>query len=384
MKISKNEFLLAISFFLVYFAFSVPMGYMQTYLNYLGYDAMERGLIFTISAITTIVFQFVAGFLCDYFKSDKKVFNIFMILATITVYITFSYTNEMFYLHLLFVSLVNGVCRSLFVIQDTWCLETDETCKAHFGPLRSLGAIGWMAGTTVVSVLISNYGYDILGLAFCVMSIINIVCAMLMQDAVKIESNVNEKIKLGDLKILFKNKKYVLVICIFLVINIIATADQYTVIDKMMMLGASETLVGQRWTIQAFTELPLFLAGAWLIRRFGDYKLMVFGTMIFIVKFIAYALAPTPEMMIVACCLQGLSYPLTMITSKTLVDENTPKELRASGQTVASSIYVGLALLITPIFASFLSGAVGIDTTLFIFALSGLFSLYFAYLYKKV
>ncbi len=382
MNNKKNEIYLAISFLFTYIAMALPIGYIQTYLAFLGYDATERGWMFAAGAITTMIFQFIAGYCCDVLKSDKKIFNVTMLLIIIATYITFNYTEKIFFFHLLFVAVVIGLNRTVFVVQDTWCIETQESTKRNFGPIRSLGSIGWMIGNTLGAYLIVNIGYHSIGLVFCILGVINVLFTMVMQDAQKVADN-DQRITLNSLKALFKNRKYTLIVFIFLVINIIAAADIYTVVDKMIAIGADEVLIGQRQTFQAFSELPLFFLGTVLIKKFGDYKLMLFGTIMFIVKFIAYSYVDTPQLMILVALLQGLTYPLTMITSKTMVDANTPSMMRSSGQAVASAVYVGGSLLITPILSSLLSSTIGIDNTLRFFAASGFIAVYLAYWYQK-
>ncbi|MEF9968707.1 MAG: MFS transporter, partial [Longicatena sp.] len=134
----------------------------------------------------------------------------------------------------------------------------------------------------------------------------------------------------------------------------------------------------------AFTELPLFFAGGYILKKFGDYKLMVFGTFMYIVRFILYAVVQSPELLIAVSLLQCVTYPLIMITSKTLVDDTTPVELRASGQTIASAFYVGVSLLIAPIMSGFLANAFGLDMTLLIIGLTGILALMLCSVYKKI
>ena len=175
-----------------------------------------------------------------------------------------------------------------------------------------------------------------------------------------------------------------IIVLIFLIINIIATADTYTMVDKMLVLGADEGMIGARWSIQAFTELPLFFAGGYLLKKFGDYRLMMFGTIMYIIRFLLYAVVQSPEMLIVVSLLQCVTYPLIMITSKTLVDDTTPPELRASGQTIASAFYVGVSLLIAPVLSGILADAFGLDLTLAIFGLSGVLAIALGSVYKKI
>ena len=217
---------------------------------------------------------------------------------------------------------------------------------------------------------------------FAGLAVLNILLTMFMQDAVKVEKSGG--IHASDLKELLLDKKYVVVVLIFLFINVIATADIYTTVDKMMALGAKEGMVGARWSIQAFTELPLFFAGTWLLKKFGDYKLMMFGTFMYIIRFLGYAVVQSPEMMIVVTLMQCITYPLIMITSKTLVDDTTPIHLRSSGQTIASAFYVGLSLLITPVIAGAMVSSLGADLTLALIGLSGFVPLGLGILYKRL
>lgn len=374
--------MLCLLYFVSFISFALPYGYMQTFLVYVGYDVVERGIILSGCAVVAILVQFFAGYLCDKYKTDKLFYNLILIVFVISTYVMYRVTDMNFFLHLIFISLVGGLFRTIMAVQDAWCLETDDDCKNNYGPIRAFGAVGWMIGSPIGAWVISTYGYPSLGLVFAVLSIFNIAITFFMQDAVKQEKK--EGIHFSDLKLLIKDKKYVIIVLIFLIINIIATADTYTMVDKMMALGADEGMIGARWSIQAFTELPLFFAGGFLLKKFGDYRLLVFGTIMYIIRFLLYAVVQSPELMIAVSLLQCVTYPLIMITSKTLVDDTTPVELRASGQTIASAFYVGFSLLIAPVLSGFLADAFGLDLTLAIFGLSGLIAIFLCGVYKKI
>lgn len=382
MKSKKNILMLCSLYFVSFISFALPYGYMQTFLVYVGYDVVERGIILSGCAVVAIVFQFFAGYLCDKYKTDKTFYNILVIIFVIATYVMYQVTEMNFFLHLIFISLVGGLFRTVMAVQDAWCLETDDHCKNNYGPIRAFGAVGWMIGSPIGAWIISEYGYPSLGLVFAILSIFNVGITFFMQDAIKHEKS--DGIKFSDLKLLLKDRKYVVVVLIFLIINIIATADTYTMVDKMMALGAGEGMVGARWSIQAFTELPLFFAGGYLLKKFGDYRLMIFGTFMYIIRFLLYAIVQSPELLICVSLLQCVTYPLIMITSKTLVDDTTPIELRASGQTIASAFYVGVSLLVAPILSGFLANAFGLDLTLAIFGLSGILAILLGRVYKKI
>lgn len=381
-KSKKNILMLCLLYFVSFISFALPYGYMQTFLVYVGYDVVERGIILSGCAVVAILVQFFAGYLCDKYKTDKVFYNLIVILFVISTYVMYRVTEMNFFLHLIFISLVGGLFRTVMAVQDAWCLETDDDCKNNYGPIRAFGAVGWMIGSPLGAWVIEQYGYPSLGLVFAILSIFNVAITFFMQDAVKQEKK--EGIHFSDLKKLVADKRYVIIVLIFLIINIIATADTYTMVDKMLVLGADEGMIGARWSIQAFTELPLFFAGGYLLKKFGDYRLMIFGTIMYIIRFLLYAVVQSPEMLIAVSLLQCVTYPLIMITSKTLVDDTTPPELRASGQTIASAFYVGVSLLIAPVLSGILADAFGLDLTLAIFGLSGLLAIALGSVYKKI
>lgn len=381
-KLKKNILMLCLLYFVSFISFALPYGYMQTFLVYVGYDVVERGIILSGCAVVAILVQFFAGYLCDKYKTDKVFYNLIVILFVISTYVMYRVTEMNFFLHLIFISLVGGLFRTVMAVQDAWCLETDDDCKNNYGPIRAFGAVGWMIGSPLGAWVIEQYGYPSLGLVFAVLSIFNVAITFFMQDAIKQEKK--EGIHFSDLKKLVADKRYVIIVLIFLIINIIATADTYTMVDKMLVLGADEGMIGARWSIQAFTELPLFFAGGYLLKKFGDYRLMIFGTVMYIIRFLLYAVVQSPEMLIAVSLLQCVTYPLIMITSKTLVDDTTPPELRASGQTIASAFYVGVSLLIAPVLSGILADAFGLDLTLAIFGLSGLLAIALGSVYKKI
>ena len=65
---------------------------------------------------------------------------------------------------------------------------------------------------------------------------------------------------------------------------------------------------------------------------------------------------------------QMVTFPIIIISSKLMIDEIIPEKLKSSGQMAAMSVYMGLSLLIMPVFCSWLSEAIGCDPALLVVA----------------
>lgn len=369
-------------YFLVFIAVSMPIAYMQTFLESVGYTVVERGWILSGTALVSIAMQFLAGYLCDKYQTNKKIFQIGLVIMAFFTFFSYQVTNREIFFHLIFISMMSGMFRTVLAIQDAWVLETDETCKNNYGSIRALGSIGWMIGAPIGAWIIEQYGYTMIGVVFVGLSVVNLLCTLWLEDAQKVKPQ--EPLKLSDLSRLFKSAQYRRIVLIFFFINIISTADMYTTVDKMIALSASESIIGMRWSVQAFVELPLFFAGAFLLNKFGNKKLLLFGIFMYIVRFMGYAVVQTPMGIIGASLLQCVTFPLIMITSKTLINAATPADLRSSGQTVAMALYGGVPLFLTPITVGFLIEATSIDVSLFVIALIGIIPFLLGWKLKEV
>ncbi|MGB4985816.1 MAG: MFS transporter [Erysipelotrichaceae bacterium] len=376
----RNKMKACLFYASTYLTFCFPYAYLQTYLESVGYDVVQRGVMFSTAALITIALQFIVGYLCDKYKTNRRFYNLLLLLFVVISLFMYNYSEQVFFLHLVFSSFITALFRTGMSIQDAWTLEISEDCNTNFSMIRAFGAVGWMIGTPIAAYVVNQFGYGYLAYAFAGLAVINIIISMIVPDAEKPSDVV---ITMKDVKKLVSHKEFVIVTIIFLFINIIFTADNYTTVDKMLALGASEQLVGYKWSLQALMELPLFFAGAFLLKKFGNSKLLLFGTLMYIIRFIGYSLVQTPEMMIGISLLQGVTFPLIMITSKTMVDQCTPAGLKSTGQSIASGVYIGLSLLITPAIAGYLISVTSIDFTLLMIAALGVIPIILTLYLKK-
>ena len=155
----------------------------------------------------------------------------------------------------------------------------------------------------------------------------------------------------------------------------IGTADQYVVVDKLLSLDASNTQIGIKWAVQSFMEIPLFLGANWILKKWNIYQLLVFGTGMYILKFVLYGYFSEPLLLILTSALQLVTLPIVMLTSKLFIKAVTPQQLFHSAQMFAMAVFVGGSGLITPIITSYVANRVGYDLTLYLTAAFGILPL---------
>lgn len=366
--------LYALNFF-VFFAISMVNTQMIPYLSRLGYNVLERGWILAGNAIVSIIGQFLFGYLCDRFKKIRRFFLTAYLLLMVSSFAMFLFQERIFYYHLFTVSLMGGMVKVLMGLDETWMLELDSE---HYGKLRAWGALGLTIGSPIAGFLVSHFTYLSLLMSFGAVSLLLLYLIKTSRDAEKKGKGICMK----DIAGFVKNKRYVLLVLIYLLVYMIGTADQYVVIDKMLDIHGTSTQVGIKWALQSFMEVPLFLFSALILKRFQPFTLLWFGTIMYGVKFFCYGFFQNAWGIIATSALQIVTLPIIMLTSKLLIKEVTDEEVASSAQMFAMAVFIGFSGLITPLITSFLSKMIGYDNTLYSVAAFTIIPLLLIFLYQ--
>ncbi|KAF0224909.1 MAG: Transporter major facilitator family protein [Erysipelotrichaceae bacterium] len=350
-------------FMIAYLGFTLPYTLAIPYMIEVGYTPTERGLILAGMSLVGIFGQFIFGYLCDRFLTVKKFFFATIIALVVFSWLAYATTKNMLYYHLITIAFTGGLFQIVMGLLDAWTLETDAYLVLHYGKIRAFGALGWAIGSPMTAYIVSQYGYDKIGLANLVITIVTLLLSWNLKDAVKIKGK--ENIKWQDVGQLIKQKRYLLLVVILLLLNIILAADMYTVIDKMLSIGGTNADVSMKWSFQAVMELPLFFVGGWLLVKFGGKKLLLFAAVMYFIRFLGSAYATTPLMLIAVSGLQMFTFPLLNVSSKVLIADESPIHLRSSGLLFATSMSYSLATLISPILFGYMVEKFGANETLY-------------------
>lgn len=369
-------------FLVAYSAYAISYTQILPFLSFIGYTPSERGLILAGMAVTAILGQFLFGFLCDKYKTVKKMFYLTTIIFIGLVYWAYSITHTAFFLHLISISLMGGFFRIVSGLLDSWTIERDPLLRKNFGIIRAFGSLGWIIGSPLTVWILNKGGYGSLGLNMALLSLLTLAVGYHVGDAQKVVHKA--PVKLSDLKALLLKKQYLVLLVILTIINIVMFADAYTIVDKMLNLGGSASDISNKWVIQAVCELPLFFLGSHLYRRFSAKSLLMVGIFMFMVRFLLSAAATTTTQLILISTTQLVTFPLILLSSKILVDLESPSHLKSTGQLLGLAIYTGFSALIAPLVSGYLVEWIGVDQTLIFFGLLCLIPLGLGVWYQKM
>ena len=338
------KFKFIIFYFFSYIIFAFASTKFTPFLSKLGYSAFERGIILSSYAITNILFQLLFGVLADKYQTMKKIVLISLSVYGIASVIMFSTESATFIIYLLLVALSGGLLNTCCSLYDTWIIGCGDNINNYLSFIKTFGSIGLIVVLLIINIL-------------------------LLPDIEKINKKINVTNK--DIIELLKDKKYILLVCILFLLYSMVVANNCTVIDKMIALNATNSQISLKWSLQSLLEIPTYLAGSYLLKKYSSLNLLKLSAIMITVQFLLFALTNDSNIIIILCVFQVFSTPLILITSKRLIFEVSPKKLRSSSQLIALSIFMGGSSLIIPTVAGFLSINIGYNYTLMVLSLFG-------------
>ena len=352
----------ALFYILSYVMFAFASTKFTPYLSEIGYSAFQRGFILSGYAAATIILQLLFGIVSDRYQTAKKIIVISLCVYGVVSALLFAAQNAMIAVYFVLVSLSGGLLNACCGMFDTWILGCREEVRRNLSFIKTFGSIGWAIGSMAASLIISLFSYRGLGISIAVIVLLALVNLTALPDIEKIEAR--NRLSSSDFKKLMFDRRYMLLVVILTLLYSMVIANNCTVIDKMIDLQASDAQISMKWTLQSLLEIPTYLAGSYLLTRFGGLKLLRLSSVMLTLQFVLFTLADNPSVIIGASALQLFSTPIILVASKMLILEIAPKKLKNSSQLIALSIFSGVSSLVIPVAAGFLSEQIGFDLTL--------------------
>lgn len=351
--------------FVMFFSHALLFTQIIPYLTTVGYTAVERGYIIAAYAGFSMLGQIMFGYLSDRFGTIKKFVMFLTVVILFSGLLTYSFQSINYLYHFIMMSVVAGSTRVAANLFETWILELDSM-HDDFSFLRSFGSLGWALASLVSGFMAVRLGYQSLGIGAAMLSIIVLFVAVSTEDVSKLSV---DKLKVRDLRILFKNKQYVLLIVVFFFAYLIYTADGITITDYIFYLNGTSEDVGVKWFVQAISEIPVLFLGSYILSKFNIKNLFKISLVILMIRFILTGMSTSVWQVIAIASLQTLTFPIMLIAQKHLIFKEVPSELMSSGQMVAGSMSMGLAAIVAPLFSAFLLTFMDISIALYVLGL---------------
>jgi PPP family 3-phenylpropionic acid transporter len=119
--------------------------------------------------------------------------------------------------------------------------------------------------------------------------------------------------------------------------------------------------MGWAITISTAMEVPALILGSRMLRKFGTYKLLLFGLACMGIRCALYAAVSAPWEALAIQLLQFVSYPLILVAGVSFADRNSPIGMGATSQSIFRSAFMGVGYVAGGFFGGVLLQYIGVQ-----------------------
>ena len=328
-------------------AFCVVTAYAAVYLQGVGCSNVELGLILALGNVGGALLSPVLGAMIDRNRNLRHASVINVLLAVQVVLLVLLRLHPRH-------DLLTAVCYVLYIsammpvnaVNLDLCVRL-ERAKAplDFGLARSMGSFSFVILSTLLGIVTARWGH--LSLPFAGLAVVllqffgnrlidrdlrNAESAMPPDEAAVAE-------KSSSLPVFFReNKMFCLMLFGTVIIFIAHNMDGNFLINEVRALGGNTAIMGYVAAFTAITEIPVMMFASRLPKRWSAVQYIRISFVFFVIKILAYALAPSIPLFFAARILQAPSYALYTVLIVGYADRQVARKDSAKAQSLAFSM----------------------------------------------
>ncbi|GAB2567421.1 MFS transporter [Gracilibacillus alcaliphilus] len=342
---------------LFYFIFSMATGAFQ-FLNLFyadfGLDTQEIGMLFAVGPMVMIVAQPFWGMITDYMNSAKLTLSLMSIgsAATILFFPISTQFEHLLWLNILFFFFQSAIPP----IADVTSMTMLESRK-EFGKIRLWGSVGYAVGVLVVGRLLDIFGLDLMFILYSVL----IVAALFLAMKLPVKPAAKKEFHMREVLALFTNPQFALFLLFSFMVHLTVHANNSFYSIHMQDLGASISLIGIALLIKSILEVPFFSLSRQLMNAFSYPMLLTAVAFVYGLRWLILGVSTNVDILLWSQLLLALSFSIQYFVAVAYVDELTPENYRATGQTIFWAVSLGAAGVIGNVLAGWVLNFVTIE-----------------------
>lgn len=353
-------------------AFCVVTAYAAVYLQGIGCSNAELGIILALGSVGGALLSPVLGAWIDRNRNLRHAAVVNVLLAVQVVLLAVLRLHPEH-------DLLTAVCYVLYMtaMMPVNAMNLDlcvrlERAKAplNFGFARSMGSFSFVILSTLLGIITAQWGFLTLPFAGLAVVCIQFIGNWLIdKDLREAEASappeaVAVQEKSSSLPMFIRdNKMFCLMLFGTIFIFIAHSIDGNFLVNEVRALGGDTAIMGYVAAFTAITEVPIMMFVTKLPKRWETVQYIRLALVMFTVKALAYALAPSIPLFFLARVLQAPSYALYTVLIVGYADSVVARKDSAKAQSLAYSVTT-----LGSVFASLIGGpmfdSAGVKTTM--------------------
>jgi MFS family permease len=313
-------------------AFSMP--FMVLYYQNLGFTGTQIGILVGITPLVTLVSSPLWTGIADANHRHRLFMSIVLLAGAVTI--TFLPFVSTFLFVLLVVVLYYIFFAPVTAFADSATMYMLAGQKEMYGRIRVGGTIGFGIAATIAGFLVQSYGLKI---SFWGSGLMFFLAFLVSQKLIFNPASSAEAQKMGALTLL-RDRRWQFFLSLALAGGLASAVTNSYMFPFMKSLGAGEGIMGLALTIGTLSEIPTFIFGSWLIKRFRAYPLFIMALVITGLRLLLMSFSTTPNLVLFAQLFTGVGFSAMWMAGVSYADENAPLGMSASAQGLfGASVY---------------------------------------------
>ena len=328
-------------------AFCVVTAYAAVFLHGAGYDDQELGIILALGNVGGAVLGPLLGSWIDRNHRIRHATVITVLLGVQLLLLAALRLNPQ----------KNLLCTVCYVLYITFMMPVNalnldlcvrlEHAKAplNFGLARSMGSFAFVILSTLLGILTEQLGFRMLPLAGIAVILLQLIGNRLVDlDLREAEKNLPEGETLLQEKsssltsFIRENKAFCLMLFGTIIIFTAHNTDGNFLINLVENVGGGPAIMGYLAAFTAIVEVPVMMFSSKLPKKWSRVQYIRLAFVFFVLKILAYALAPNIPLLFASRILQAPSYALYTVLIVGYADEVVARKDSAKAQSLAFSM----------------------------------------------
>jgi PPP family 3-phenylpropionic acid transporter len=325
-------------YFCFYAATAALIPYLVIYYRHLGMSGGQIGLLAAILPFFMLLSAPLWTALADSTHKHRLLLTISICSAVLLV-LVLSQTRTLRGL-IIVISLYAFTASPIISLVDNAVMQVLQDKKSYYGRQRLWGAIGWGISAPIIGFLIEKSGLG--WLFWCYGPLM--ITGLFFTFGLPFKGRKLQKSFLTGVRHLLVNPWWLSFLFIVFVTGIAQATVGTFFILHLDNIGASKTLIGLSLTMATLSEIPIYYYADRLLKRWGARGLLIFSTIGYLVRVLAYSLVIVPWTALFLQLLHGTSYSALLVAGVSYADEIAPPGLGASAQGLFSAVLIGIGV----------------------------------------
>jgi MFS transporter, PPP family, 3-phenylpropionic acid transporter len=311
-------------------------------------------------------------------KTKNMILQLLLIFSAIAFFLAKFSSN--YYWIMFTIGIFSLFQTSISPISDTIVLESLEKTKWTYGPIRIAGAIGYSSVSVLGGIIINQYISELFWLYVIVVAFI-VICTLFFP---KVKGHQSETLTRVSPLRLFEDKNLVSFLLLTLIVQ--TTIGFYNTFFPvyLLSLGADKVTLGWSLSIAGMSELPFLFFANGIVKRFSLHAILLFTSAIGVVRWGLLSIFSNPFLIIGTQWMHGLMFIIITYVLANYINQQAPKELKATGQTMSWLVSMGISRIVGSFFGGELAQSFGIKQVFFYNSILCLFTfIIFSYYFAR-